>query len=135
LQLVTAAVLKTNLTSITIKYQNPSRRVNNPDCCEQWDTWWPTRKVYRAVKPEHYFIWQFAFTLHPYRWGVTAGSAVTAAVPLCHESWSLRPSSISSSHHISKKVLELFFLRLEDKRHISQTRNSLHVEILLGFIS
>jgi len=64
-----------------------------------------------------------------------AGSAVTAAVPLCRESWSLRRSSVYSSFHISKKVLELFSLRLAEKRHTSQTRSSLHAEVLMGFIS
>ena len=75
--------------------------VNNGTRDYQWER-------SRAVKPQLYFIWQFAFTLHPDRLGVTAGSAVTAAVPLCCESWALPRSSIYSSYHSSKKVLELF---------------------------
>ena len=58
---------------------------------------------------------------------MTTGNAVTPAVPLCCESWSLLRSSIYSSNHILEKLLELFFLRLADKRHTSQTRSSLHV--------
>ena len=33
LQLIIAAILQTNLISVTIKYQNTSRRVNNPEYC------------------------------------------------------------------------------------------------------